>query len=117
MKLWPVWRPDVVHIVTERPLGWSALQAAQALQLPVASHFRTNFHAHCRHHGVAWLRNPIMAFLRRFHNCTASSVISPESAAKPPSSTSRGSGRPRRLSVMSVAGTVIRRSRRKRPTI
>jgi hypothetical protein len=37
---------------------------------------------------------------------TASSVISPDSAAKPPSSTALGSGRPRCLSAISVAGTV-----------
>ncbi|NBO83021.1 MAG: glycosyltransferase family 1 protein, partial [Betaproteobacteria bacterium] len=35
VKLWSVRRPDVVHIATEGPLGWSALKAAQQLKLPV----------------------------------------------------------------------------------
>jgi hypothetical protein len=58
-------RPDVVHIATEGPLGWSALQAARHLKLPVTSDFRTNFHAYSRHYGIGWLRKPIMAYLRK----------------------------------------------------
>ena len=45
LKLWTRQRPDVVHIATEGPLGWSALQAARKLKLPVSTDFRTNFHA------------------------------------------------------------------------
>ena len=78
VKLWSGRRPDVVHIVTEGPLGWSALQAAQALQLPVVSDFRTNFHAYSQHYGVAWLRGPIMGYLRRFHNRTACTMVPTE---------------------------------------
>lgn len=68
LKLWTLNRPDLVHIATEGPLGWSALQAAQRLRLPVASDFRTNFHAYSRHYGVGWLNKPIVAYLKRFHN-------------------------------------------------
>ena len=46
VALWTLHRPDVVHIATEGPLGWSALQAAAVLKLPVVSDFRTNFHAY-----------------------------------------------------------------------
>ncbi|MDP1902458.1 MAG: glycosyltransferase family 1 protein [Rubrivivax sp.] len=75
VKLWTARRPDVVHIVTEGPLGWSALQAALQMRLPVVSDFRTNFHAYSRHYGVAWLRAPIMAYLRKFHNRTACTMV------------------------------------------
>lgn len=68
VRLWSRRRPDLVHIATEGPLGWSALQAAHQLKLPVASDFRTNFHAYSRHYGVGWLDKPIVAYLRRFHN-------------------------------------------------
>ena len=68
LKLWTVRRPDVVHIATEGPLGWSALQAARKLKLPVSSDFRTNFHAYSRHYGAGWLHKPIAAYLRKFHN-------------------------------------------------
>jgi len=68
LSLWTVRRPDLVHIATEGPLGWSALQAARKLKLPVSSDFRTNFHAYSRHYGLAWLHKPIAAYLRRFHN-------------------------------------------------
>ncbi len=68
VKLWTLNRPDLVHIATEGPLGWSGLQAARHLRLPVASDFRTNFHAYSRHYGVGWLNKPIVAYLKRFHN-------------------------------------------------
>ena len=68
LRLWSLRRPDLVHIATEGPLGWSALQAARKLKLPVSTDFHTNFHAYSRHYGVGWLQKPIMAYLRKFHN-------------------------------------------------
>lgn len=70
VRLWSLRRPDVVHIATEGPMGWTALQAAVQLKLPVCSDFRTNFHAYSKHYGVGWLHKPIMAYLRKFHNLT-----------------------------------------------
>ena len=32
MRLWKLHRPDIVHIATEGPLGWSALSAARKLE-------------------------------------------------------------------------------------
>ena len=78
LRLWGLQRPDVVHIVTEGPLGWSALQAAQSLRLPVVSDFRTNFHAYSRHYGIAWLQRPIVGYLRKFHNRTACTMVPTE---------------------------------------
>lgn len=72
---WRERRPDIVHIATEGPLGWSALRAARGLNLPVSSDFRTNFHAYSRHYGVGWLERPIMAYLRRFHNRTDATMV------------------------------------------
>ena len=78
VALWMRQRPDVVHIATEGPLGWSALRAARHLQLPVVSDFRTNFHAYSRHYGVGWLRKPIVAYLRKFHNQTLRTMVPTE---------------------------------------
>jgi glycosyltransferase involved in cell wall biosynthesis len=65
----------VVHIATEGPLGWSALQAARHLQLPVTADFRTNFHAYGQHYGIAWLTKPILAYLRSFHNLAHCTMV------------------------------------------
>ena len=78
VQLWSVHRPDVVHIATEGALGWSALQAALHLKLPVSSDFRTNFHAYSRHYGIGWLYKPIMAYLRKFHNRAHSTMVPTE---------------------------------------
>lgn len=77
-RLWARHRPDVVHIVTEGPLGWSALRVAHKLRLPAVSDFRTNFHAYSRHYGVGWLRRPILAYLRKFHNATLCTMVPTE---------------------------------------
>jgi glycosyltransferase involved in cell wall biosynthesis len=68
VRAWSARRPDIVHIATEGPLGWSALSAARKLGVPVATDFHTNFHAYSRHYGFAWLASPVMAYLKRFHN-------------------------------------------------
>ncbi|RJP69503.1 MAG: glycosyltransferase family 1 protein [Comamonadaceae bacterium] len=75
IQAWTLKRPDLVHIATEGPLGWSALQAARRLRLPVTSDFRTNFHAYSQHYGVGWLRKPIVAYLRKFHNLTQLTMV------------------------------------------
>lgn len=78
VELWSLRRPDLVHIVTEGPLGWSALQAAKRLKLPVTSDFRTNFHAYSQHYGVGWLHRPIVAYLRKLHNQTLCTFVPTE---------------------------------------
>lgn len=75
VNLWASRRPDVVHIATEGPMGWSALQAARQLKLPVVSEFRTNFHAYAQHYGIGWLRRPLLAYLRKFHNRCHSTMV------------------------------------------
>ncbi|MEO1766909.1 glycosyltransferase [Thiobacter aerophilum] len=74
-RLWRARRPDLVHITTEGPLGWSALKAARALGVPVTSSFHTNFHIYSRHYGFGWLKRPIEAYLRHFHNRTALTLV------------------------------------------
>jgi glycosyltransferase involved in cell wall biosynthesis len=78
VQLWSVQRPDVVHIATEGPLGGSALRAAMHLKLPTSSDFRTNFHSYSDHYGVGWLRAPIAAYLRKFHNRTNCTMVPTE---------------------------------------
>ncbi len=79
MRLWATRRPDIVHVVTEGPLGWSALAAASKLKLPVATDFHTNFHSYSAHYGVGWLKTPITAYLRKFHNKALRTLVPTES--------------------------------------
>lgn len=72
---WALHRPDLVHVATEGPLGWSAVQAARHLRLPVTSDFRTNFHSYSEHYGLGWLKKPIVAYLRKFHNLTQCTMV------------------------------------------
>jgi glycosyltransferase involved in cell wall biosynthesis len=74
-RLWSMQRPDVVHIATEGPLGWSALRAARRHGVPTVSDFRTNFHAYSKHYGVGWLQRAIVGYLRGFHNRTLATMV------------------------------------------
>jgi glycosyltransferase involved in cell wall biosynthesis len=68
VRAWRAARPDLVHVATEGPLGWSALSAATKLGIPLASSFHTNFHSYSRHYGFGFLTRPALAYLRWFHN-------------------------------------------------
>jgi|GEM_PF-125921 len=64
------YQPDVVHIVTEGPLGVAALCAARSLKIPVSSGFHSPFHEFSTHFGLGLLLTPILTYLRIFHNRT-----------------------------------------------
>lgn len=68
---WRLSRPDLVHVVTEGPLGASAVTAARSLGVPVTSSFHTNFHAYTKHYGFPLMRRAALGWLRRIHNRTA----------------------------------------------
>ncbi|WP_407276040.1 glycosyltransferase family 4 protein [Halothiobacillus sp. DCM-1] len=72
---WQSMRPDLVHIATEGPLGFAALREAERLGLPVTSSLHTNFHTYTRDYRVGWLSQPVMRYLRWFHNRTALTFI------------------------------------------
>ncbi|MEO5915772.1 MAG: glycosyltransferase [Luteolibacter sp.] len=70
---WMKKRPDAIYVATESPLGKSALKAANALGIPVASGFHTNFHQYMEQYRMGGLQPVAMAYLRNFHqraNCT-----------------------------------------------
>lgn len=72
---WRRWKPDVVHVATEGPLGLASLAAARRVGVPVTSSFHTNFHSYGGHYGVAALRDATLAYLRWFHNSTRCTLV------------------------------------------
>lgn len=67
--------PNVVHIVTEGPLGLSVLQAAKSKDIPVSSGFHSPFQEFSRYFDLAFLIKPIQRYLRWFHNNTQLTCI------------------------------------------
>jgi glycosyltransferase involved in cell wall biosynthesis len=82
VRAWRRRRPDIVHVATEGPLGWSALSAARRLDLPVTSSFHTNFDAYSSHYGIGWLSGAIERYLRHFHNRTAMTLVPTQAIAR-----------------------------------
>jgi len=69
------YQPDLVHVATEGPLGFSALRAARKLGVPVSSTFHTNFQDYCADYGAAFAERGMMAYLRWFHNQCALTTV------------------------------------------
>lgn len=73
-------QPDIVHIVTEGPLGMGALRAARKQGIAVSSGYHTQFHDFSDHFDVKVLVAPILQYLKYFHNqCDATCVPSEKS--------------------------------------
>ena len=65
---WKDERPDAIYVATEGPLGWSALNAARKLSIPVATGFHTRFDTYAKDYGFGFLSPWVFNWLRRFHN-------------------------------------------------
>lgn len=75
LQAWRDNRPDIVHIITEGPLGAAALWAARRLRIPVVAGFHTNFHQYSQHYRIGFLRPLIERYLRAFHNRCARNLV------------------------------------------
>jgi glycosyltransferase involved in cell wall biosynthesis len=73
--MWRASRPDVVHVATEGPLGWSAVATARAMGLPVTSSFHTNFDSYSQHYRLGLLKTAIDGYLRHLHNRTQATLV------------------------------------------
>ena len=80
-RLWRENRPDLVHVVTEGPLGWSAVKVARQLGIPVTSSFHTNFDRYSVHYGLGWMRPGVAAYLRTLHRRTLATMVPTEALA------------------------------------
>jgi glycosyltransferase involved in cell wall biosynthesis len=73
--LWRRERPDAIYVATEGPLGWSALRAARALDIPASTGFHTRFDHFARHYGLRALTPLVFGYLRRFHRLGAATFV------------------------------------------
>lgn len=79
---WREARPDVVQVVTEGPLGWTAVAAARKLRIPVVSEFHTNFHTYSRHYGLGALSGAVAGYLRSLHNRSDCTLVPTDELAE-----------------------------------
>jgi glycosyltransferase involved in cell wall biosynthesis len=75
LNTWRRARPDVVHVVTEGPLGYSAISAAAKLGIPVTSSYHTNFDDYTKHYRIGMLAGMVEGWLRSFHNRTSVTMV------------------------------------------
>lgn len=82
IKLWQRDRPDVIHVATEGPLGFSALRAARKMGIPTTTSFHTNFHEYAKHYGFGIMGKPTRMFLRWVHRHSDSVIVATEDIRK-----------------------------------
>ncbi|MHA3083934.1 glycosyltransferase family 4 protein [Acinetobacter sp. ANC 5383] len=75
-------QPDVVHIVTEGPLGLLALQVAKMKKIAISSGFHSPFQEFSRFFDLAFLVKPIQHYLRWFHNNTNLTCVPSQDTAR-----------------------------------
>lgn len=74
-RSWKRFRPDVVYVATEGPLGFSAMRAARKMGIPVISGFHTNFHTYMQHYHIGFAEKVVFWWLRYFHNKTQATLV------------------------------------------
>jgi glycosyltransferase involved in cell wall biosynthesis len=60
-------RPDLVHVVTEGPLGLAGRRFALRGRIPLMTSYHTDFPGYCRHYGAPLLEPTAWQWLRWFH--------------------------------------------------
>ena len=78
---WRAARPDAIYVATEGPLGWSALNAAQALDIPVVTALHTRFDIYMGAYGVPWLQPAALSWMRRFHARADATLVATQALA------------------------------------
>jgi len=78
---WQRFQPDIVFLVTEGPLSYSALRLAQKMGMPAVSAFHTNFHRYSAYYGLGWIKSLTLRWLRYFHNQTRRTLVPAQEVA------------------------------------
>lgn len=73
--------PDIVHIATEGPLGWSALRAVGKAGRPLVTSYHTNYCQYLPSYRAGALEPLAWRYLRWFHN-HASTILCPSNSTR-----------------------------------
>ena len=73
--------PDLVHVVTEGPLGFIGRHHALRRGVPLVTSYHTHFPMYCRYYGVPALESAVWRFLAWFHG-PARLIHTPGEAAR-----------------------------------
>lgn len=79
-RRWSMHAPAVVHLATAGPLGWSALQAARALNIPVTTEYRRSLRPDADDEFLLW-RHPLATYMRSFHGHAALTFVASKQEA------------------------------------
>lgn len=71
MALYEQFKPDVLYVATETPLGIASIRAATKMGIPVVSGFHTNFQTYLEDYHLPGLETVAQGLLRSIHNQTA----------------------------------------------
>lgn len=67
-KVMEQFKPDVIHLVTEFPMGLCGLKYASSYRIPAVGSYHTNFPEYLSYYKMAFLTNWVWKYMRWFHN-------------------------------------------------
>ena len=67
-KILQVFKPDLVHIITEFTLGMVGMEYAKKHNVPVVSTYETDIPLYLKYYHASFLREPTWMMFRTFHN-------------------------------------------------
>ncbi len=79
--LFDSFRPDVLYVATETPLGIAAIRTAAKRHLPVVSGFHTNFQSYLEDYNLPGMEAVASGILRSIHNATARTLTPSQDTA------------------------------------
>lgn len=79
--LFDSFRPEVLYVATETPLGIAAIRTAAKRHLPVVSGFHTNFQSYLEDYNLPGMEAVASGILRSIHNATARTLTPSQDTA------------------------------------
>lgn len=79
--LFDSFRPDVLYVATETPLGIAAIRTAAKRHIPVVSGFHTNFQSYLEDYNLPGMEAVASSILRSIHNATARTLTPSQDTA------------------------------------
>ena len=73
-------QPDIIHVISEYPMGWAGLIAGKVLGIPVVTSYTTHVANYSQYVRLAFLKPLILSYFRYFHR-KSKRVLAPSADA------------------------------------
>jgi glycosyltransferase involved in cell wall biosynthesis len=73
-------RPDIIHVMSEYPMGWAGIIAGKLLGIPVVSSYTTHIAAYTQYVKLSFFKPLVLSYIKYFHR-RSKRVLAPSNDA------------------------------------